>query len=159
MSVWLFAKFTVWFVAILDKNPRWSKWLAHCELSWSKLNSYFRNMGLIKFCEVCKNVQTSPTKNSSLNALARTFNSDTDVLEVVLSSSSCLGLLCDLARLNDDTQFHVLFFLYGDNIYKNDEYMSQFMRKPVLAICKQQSRRSACASAQSDQHLCWSLLR
>ena len=28
------------------------------------------------------------------------------------------------------------------------------MRKPVYAICKQQMRRSACASAQSDQRLC-----
>ena len=36
MSVWLFAKFTVWFVAILGKNPRWSKWLAHCECNWQK---------------------------------------------------------------------------------------------------------------------------
>ena len=33
------------------------------------------------------------------------------------------------------------------------------MRKPVLAICEQQRCRSACASAQSDQHLCCSLLR
>ena len=33
------------------------------------------------------------------------------------------------------------------------------MRKPVFAICEQQRRRSACASAQSDQHLCCSLLR
>ena len=32
------------------------------------------------------------------------------------------------------------------------------MRKPVLAICEQQRRRSACASALSDQHLCCSLL-
>ena len=30
MSVWLLAKFIVWFVAILGKNPRCSKWLAHC---------------------------------------------------------------------------------------------------------------------------------
>ena len=29
----------------------------------------------------------------------------------------------------------------------------------VFAICVQQRRRSACASAQSDQHLCYSLLR
>ena len=27
------------------------------------------------------------------------------------------------------------------------------MRKPVFAVCEQQRRRSACASAQSDQHL------
>ena len=31
------------------------------------------------------------------------------------------------------------------------------MRKPVFAICEQQRRRSACASAQSDQRLCCSL--
>ena len=33
------------------------------------------------------------------------------------------------------------------------------MRKPVYAICEQQRRRSACASAQSDQRLCYSLPR
>ena len=33
------------------------------------------------------------------------------------------------------------------------------MRKPVLALCKHQRCRSACASAQSDQHHCFSLLR
>ena len=38
-------------------------------------------------------------------------------------------------------------------------YMSHVMRKPVLAICEQQRCRSACASAQSDQHLCCLLLR
>ena len=32
--------------------------------------------------------------------------------------------------------------------------MSHITRKPVYAICKQQRRRSACASVQSDQHLC-----
>ena len=31
--------------------------------------------------------------------------------------------------------------------------MSHVMRKPVYAICEQQRCRSACASAQSDQHL------
>ena len=36
---------------------------------------------------------------------------------------------------------------------------SHIMRKPVFAICKQQRRRSACASAQSDQHLYCSLPR
>ena len=33
------------------------------------------------------------------------------------------------------------------------------MRKPAFAICKQQRRRSACTSVQSDQRLCYSLLR
>ena len=32
------------------------------------------------------------------------------------------------------------------------------MRKPAYAICKQQRRRSACASAQSDQRLCFCCL-
>ena len=36
-------------------------------------------------------------------------------------------------------------------------HLSHVMRKPVLAICEQQRRRSACASAQSDPHLCCSL--
>ena len=31
--------------------------------------------------------------------------------------------------------------------------------KPVLAICEQQRRRSACASKRSDQRLCYSLPR
>ena len=37
--------------------------------------------------------------------------------------------------------------------------MSHVIRKPVYAICEQQRRRSACASAQSDQRLCCSLPR
>ena len=37
--------------------------------------------------------------------------------------------------------------------------MSCAMRKPVHSICEQQRRRSGCASAQSDQHLCCSLPR
>ena len=32
------------------------------------------------------------------------------------------------------------------------------MGKPVFATCEQQSRRSACASPQSDQHLCFRFL-
>ena len=37
------------------------------------------------------------------------------------------------------------------------KHLSHDMRKSVYAICKQQRRRSACASAQSDQCLCCSL--
>ena len=33
------------------------------------------------------------------------------------------------------------------------------MRKPVFTICEQQRRRSACASRQTDQRFCYSLLR
>ena len=32
-------------------------------------------------------------------------------------------------------------------------YLNHVMRKPVYGICEQQRHRSACASAQSDQHL------
>ena len=38
-------------------------------------------------------------------------------------------------------------------------YMGPVMRKHAFAICEQQRRRSACVSAQSDQRLCYSLLR
>ena len=41
----------------------------------------------------------------------------------------------------------------------SQDYLSHIVRKPVYAICEQQRRRSACAAAQSDQHLCCSLLR
>ena len=40
-----------------------------------------------------------------------------------------------------------------------DKYLSRTMRNLSYVICKQQRRRSACASAQSDQRLCCSLLR
>ena len=41
----------------------------------------------------------------------------------------------------------------------NDLHMCHVMRKPDYGIFKQQKRRSAYASAQSDQHLCCSLPR
>ena len=43
------------------------------------------------------------------------------------------------------------------NYASNDTYMGHVMRIPVFAICEQQRRRSAWASAQSDQHLFYSL--
>ena len=39
------------------------------------------------------------------------------------------------------------------NKYRKD-YLSHVMRNPVFAICEQQRRKSACASAQSDLCLC-----
>ena len=38
-------------------------------------------------------------------------------------------------------------------------YMSHVVRKTVFAISRQQRRRSACASVQSDQSVCCSLPR
>ena len=43
--------------------------------------------------------------------------------------------------------FHFIVSLYN-------HCLSHVMRKPVCAICEQQRRISACASAQSDQRLC-----
>ena len=37
------------------------------------------------------------------------------------------------------------------------KHLSHVMRKLVLSICEQKRCRSACAYAQSDQHLCCSL--
>ena len=44
-------------------------------------------------------------------------------------------------------------------LWHGEDSLSHVMRKPVFAICVQQRRRSACASAQSDQRLCYSLPR
>ena len=45
------------------------------------------------------------------------------------------------------------------SIFIDHTNMSHVMRKPAFVICEQQRRRLACASAQSDQHLYYSLLR
>ena len=51
-------------------------------------------------------------------------------------------------------------FIIVSPLLKGPAYkMSLVMRKPVYAICEQQRRSSACASAQSDQHLYCSLPR
>ena len=44
-------------------------------------------------------------------------------------------------------------------VHVDRKYLSYVMRKPAFAICEQQRRKSACASAQSDQRLRYSLLR
>ena len=74
---------------------------------------------------------------------------------------SCSGLTCadDLTvHANTQEEAQVLTDVAGDFSGKQFYEMSHLMRKPVLAICEQQRRRSAWASAQSDQHLCCSLL-
>ena len=50
-------------------------------------------------------------------------------------------------------------FLFFTNNSIDGIYMSLVTRKPVIALWEQQRRRSACASVQSDQHLCCSLPR
>ena len=44
------------------------------------------------------------------------------------------------------------------SVFDEFHYLSHIMRRSVYAICKQQKRRSACASAQSDQRLCFRCL-
>ena len=51
------------------------------------------------------------------------------------------------------TEMFTLYILY---IYIYI-YIYKPCHKKTFAICKQQRRRSACASVQSDQHLCCSL--
>ena len=49
-----------------------------------------------------------------------------------------------------------LFPLLIDSVCQLN-HLSHVMRRPILAICQQQRCRSACASVQSDQHICCSL--
>ena len=53
-----------------------------------------------------------------------------------------------------------IYFQSLTNVLKGQKsaYMSHVMRKPAFTICEQQCRRSACASAQSDQLLCFPCL-
>ena len=46
-----------------------------------------------------------------------------------------------------------------EGMNSTDIYMSQAMKKCVLCHIRTTKAKSACASAQSDQHLCCSLLR
>ena len=64
-------------------------------------------------------------------------------------------------RMRGCTCWYVsLLFAYGINRVSHFvTQISRIMRKPVYSIYGQRRRRSACASAQSDQHLCCSLIR
>ena len=68
-----------------------------------------------------------------------------------------------LNAVPENRRKRLLLFSYGHVLTCRlswcNPYLSNVMRKPVFVICEQQRRRSACASAQSDQHLCGSLLR
>ena len=56
-------------------------------------------------------------------------------------------------KLDETSKFYI--YVYSFAFIK----LSHVMRKPVLAKCELQRRRSACACAQSDQRLYCSLLR
>ena len=78
-------------------------------------------------------------------------------------------IISDLKNLKDKHYIENLFILLY-NIYvlisskkvtslKANTIWARSCENVSYAICEQQRRRSACASAQSDQHLCCSLLR
>ena len=58
-----------------------------------------------------------------------------------------------IEHLDADNQKTIKIYVYFCH------HMSHVMRKPVYALCEQQGRRSACATAQSDQRFCCSLPR
>ena len=43
-------------------------------------------------------------------------------------------------------------------LFSEKAYIGLVLRKPVFVVCEQQKRRPACASAQSDQCLCYALI-
>ena len=82
----------------------------------------------------------------------------------ILSSSSLMTDDIDGSFFLIDLYYSVILLLIKDDIDGNFflipvKDMSHVMRKPVYAMCEQQRRRSACASAQSDQRLYCSLLK
>ena len=83
-----------------------------------------------------------------------------NILRIFLYSGICQFLYVSLYKLNIRLFVSELLHMVGDIFLCHSKLnkMSHVMRKPVLAIYEQQRRRSACTSAQSDQHLCCSLL-
>ena len=84
----------------------------------------------------------------------------------VRSSDCCRHQLCrEQCHTYQDIEVMVkgqgnrflLYWCIGSEEYVHQ--MSHVVRKPVYAIYEQQRHRSACASVQSDQHLCCSLPR
>ena len=66
--------------------------------------------------------------------------------------------VCSVEQL--EPELHKIFPVLAAPLYMRSSYdIGQVMRKPVYAVYEQQRHRSASAFAQSDQHLCCSLLR
>ena len=80
-------------------------------------------------------------------------------LKIISASNSVFGSVRKTYRTNSYTEaWHWEHRTIKQSIWFYND-MSHIMRKPVYATCEQQRCRSACASVQSDQHLCYSLLR
>ena len=91
------------------------------------------------------------------------FSEVKDDMRIAKEEVCYFSFVCS-ANYQTVTQFVCLEKLYGFFLnvlqaFTTGLYLSYVMRKPVLAICEQQRRRSACASAQSDQRLYCLLLR
>ena len=64
--------------------------------------------------------------------------------------------LCIASERNNESE-EQLYSSRNSQVFLKEKLLIQLshvMRQPVYAICEQQRRRSACASAQSDQRLC-----
>ena len=90
-------------------------------------------------------------------------------IKLIYFFASFKGPLCSVRSFDFKVQVmfrlltpHLLKSLFNSNSFKCQiidhwDKMSHATRKPVYAICEQQRRRSACASAQFDQRLWFSL--
>ena len=124
----------------------------------SELVLYDKKMNTFQFR--WRKYNMSPRKYSGIKTGARAF------LIVSKDIIITLHLECALRRL------HFARTVWNSNVHLSLPLLTEFyrcwishrlmqkcngshdMRKPVYAICEQQRRRSACASAQSDQRLC-----
>ena len=125
--------------------------------------------------KVCSNGPGHMTKMAAMPIFGKNlkkYSSQADDLE--LGMQHCVLEYCQICS-NEDPGFILTYFkarlnlvpyapvwergqamlLFSETIVIYD--MSYVMRKHVYAVCEQQRRRSACTSAQSDQHLCCSL--
>ena len=77
----------------------------------------------------------------------------------VIRNHNLMSWLISNMQLQNHENMNIRSTAYNDEYHSDRVFgqMSHVIRKPVFAICEQQRRRSACASAQSDQHLCCSL--
>ena len=68
-------------------------------------------------------------------------------------SRRLMRLVCDLG--NEGSAKFVQMII--QTLSYSDILMGLDAKKPVFRVCEQQRRRPACASAQSDQRLCYSV--
>ena len=95
-------------------------------------------------------LEVLPITNSQLNLLSKFHLDNFKRFQSLPTRTATCAVHLLLGALPIEAELHKrqLSLLYN---------MSHVVRKPVFAICEQQRRRPACASAQSYQRLCCSL--